>query len=234
MVDVSVVIPAYNEEESIGKTLDTVFQALEDTERDHEVIVVNNNSTDKTPRIAERHGATVVEQPVQGYGASYKKGLRHASGDYIITGDADATYPFEDIKYFIGLLEEGDYDFITTNRFAGLESGSMPLLNYVGNVGLSALAKLFTGLTATDSQSGMWIFTQEYKERIRFDLMGDGMSFSQEIKIYADYLDVKRREIPIHYHARIGDKKLRPFKDGFDNFVKLLSFRWQLRDHQQR
>jgi glycosyltransferase involved in cell wall biosynthesis len=230
----SVVIPAYNEEESLGKTLDTVYDAIESVDGDKEVIVVNNNSTDRTVEIAKNHGATVYHQPVQGYGAAYKKGLEEAQGDYIITGDADATYPFEDAKYFVELLDQTDYDFLTTNRFADLEDGSMPIVNHVGNRGLSFLAWVCISLPFKDTLSGMWIFTQRFNDAMNYDIMGDGMSFTQEIKIYADYLDIEAKEIPVTYHPRIGEKKLNPLRDGWDILSKGLMFKRKLRSDETR
>ena len=226
---VSIVIPAYNEEKSIGKTLDLINDTIKSIkDYDFEIMVSNNNSTDNTEKIAKEKGAKVVFAEKKGYGNAYKKGLIKAKGDIIITGDADATYPFEDIPKFLELLKKEDVDFINTNRFAKLEKNSMPFINYIGNMFLTCLLNVIYGDNIKDSQSGMWIIKKEVIGSMDLDIMSGGMPFSQEIKIYAIYNNFKFKEIPIIYRERIGDKKLNPIKDGFDNFINLIKFKQKL------
>lgn len=231
---ISVVIPAYNEESSIGPTIDEIkLIAKSMLEYDFEIIVVDNNSKDKTSEIAKSHGARVLFQPIQGYGAAYKKGMSEAKGDIIITGDADATYPFDDMPRLISVLEQNNYDFLNTNRFAHLHKNSMPVINHVGNIFLTVMTNLIYSSKLKDSQSGMWIFNKKFLDSLVYRIMGNGMSYSQEIKLFALYLSSKNKinfkEVDIYYKQRIGDKKLRPIRDGTDNLLNLFKFKSKLK-----
>ncbi len=223
---ITVIIPAYNEEAAIKDTLLEVKKALDSLKAySTEIIVVNNNSTDQTGEIARKEGATVLFEKQQGYGYAYKKGLREAKGDIIITGDADGSYPFYDIPRFLTLIEKQNFDFINTNRFAELEDGSMPLFNYIGNHGLTFFTNLLYGIKVLDSQSGMIICNRKYLDRVNLDILSNGMALCQELKLYASFLGVGFTEIPIRYRKRIGKVKLRPLIDGVNNFVRLFTFK---------
>jgi len=227
---VSVVIPAYNEEESIGNSIQEVKKAIKYISNyDFEIIVINNNSKDKTEEIAKKNGAKVVFEDKKGYGHAYKKGLSEVKGDIIITGDGDATYPFYDIPRFLKLMEESDFDFISTNRFAHLEEGSMPLLNHVGNFSLTFFSNLLYGTKISDSQSGMVIFNRNYLDKVNLSILSNGMPLCQELKLYAISLRVKFTEVPIKYRKRLGDAKLKPVKDGVENLIELFKFKRKVR-----
>jgi len=93
MKKVSIVMPAYNEELSIRKTIKEIKQSIKNIKKyKFEIVVSNNNSTDKTEEIAKKEGARVVFEKRKGYGHAYKKGLSEVKGDIIITSDADSTY----------------------------------------------------------------------------------------------------------------------------------------------
>jgi len=228
MPKVSVVVPAYNEEEAIGKTLEEIHNALKDTDISYEIIVVDNNSTDRTGEIARSLGAKVVVERKQGYGNAYKCGLKKASGDLISTGDADGTYPFNQIPYFLELIEKENLDFINTNRFGMMKDGSMSSLHKFGNGVLSLCFNILFSNKIRDSQSGMWIFRKEVIDNLNFDIMDGGMPFSQEIKACACCLGFSVKEVPIEYRSRIGEAKLKTFKDGFRNLHKLFVFKYRL------
>ncbi len=227
----SFVIPAYNEEKGIAKTLDEIKETskkLLDKKiiDDFEVIVVDNNSKDRTKELAKSKGVRVLTEKKQGYGAAYKTGLKNATGDIIITGDGDNSYPFCDAERLLKELQ--DCDFITTNRLAGLLEGSMPILNHIGNKILTFVFQLLYNHKIKDSQSGMWAFRKDFLDELNFDLMSDGMPFSQQIKIVAISAKKQIKEIPIIYRKRIGFKKLRNLRDGFDNLNQLIWFKFKL------
>ncbi len=229
---VSFVLPAYNEEESIGATINEIKTAAnkllsKGLITDYEIVIVDNNSKDRTKEIAESFEAKVVIEKKQGYGAAYKTGFKKATGDVIITGDSDGSYPFIDLDKFFE--EINNYDFITTNRFHELQPGSMPIINYIGNKILTLTTNILFGAKLKDSQSGMWIFNKEFLNEIDFELMGDGMPFSEQIKLFAIFLNKRVKEIPITYRKRVGKKKLNALKDGLDNFLALFRFKHSLK-----
>jgi dolichol-phosphate hexosyltransferase len=217
---VSIVIPAINEERGIGKTLDAVNTDYFKThDWELEIILVDGNSTDKTREIATQKGARVLIETRKGYGRAYKTGLAAATGDIIVTGDADATYPFHLIHEYIQMLLDQHLDFLTTDRFAALKHGSMSLKHRFGNLTLAWTLRILFLVNIRDSQSGMWIFKKDGLSKIQpLEAFNDGMPFSEEIKIEMfKSKHIKAKEIPSTLSAREGQVKIESFKDGIKN-----------------
>ncbi|BCL80623.1 glycosyltransferase family 2 protein [Ktedonobacteria bacterium brp13] len=220
MKKITVIIPALNEEEGIGPVLREIpINTLLSMGYETEVMVIDNGSKDKTSHIAKQNGATVIIQPIRGYGNAYKAGFANASGDIIATGDADLTYPFEDLPAIIQRMEKDDLDFITTDRLKYVNSEVMTSSHIFGNKVLTKIIKLLFNLPFVDSQSGMWIFRRIIWDEL--DVRSSGMPFSQEIKIEAYIRGFKCAEIPINYRIRAGDTKLNTFKDGAKVIVQI-------------
>jgi glycosyltransferase involved in cell wall biosynthesis len=220
MKRLSVVIPALNEEKGIGPVLKEIpIKSLKGMGYETEVIVIDNGSKDKTPYIARQHGATVIIQPIRGYGNAYKTGFANASGDLIATGDADRTYPFEELPKFIEKMENEDLDFITTNRVVHVNHEVMTPSHIFGNRVLTIMTKYLFNWPFVDSQSGMWVFRREIWGML--DVRSSGMPFSQEIKFEAYRRGFKCAEVPIKYRARIGETKLKAFRDGAEVILQI-------------
>jgi glycosyltransferase involved in cell wall biosynthesis len=194
---------------------------------DLEIIIVDGDSKDKTREIAESKGAYILLEKRKGYGRAYKTGLAHATGDIIVTGDADATYPFNTIHEYIQLLINEDLDFITTDRFAALTHGSMSLKHRFGNLTLAWTLRTLFLVNIRDSQSGMWIIKRDALSEIQpLETFNDGMPFSEEIKIEMfTNKHIKAKEIPSTLSTREGQVKLESFKDGIKNFKFLFKKR---------
>jgi len=220
-VKVSVILPTINEEEGIGPTIDAINKkAFKKNGWDLEIIIVDGNSTDKTQEIAKKKGAKVIVESRKGYGRAYKTGMPQASGDIIVTGDADATYPFDHIHTYVKRLLDENLDFITTDRFAKLHHGSMSVKHYFGNTVLNWTMRVLFLINVHDSQSGMWIFRKEALNKIRsLEEFNDGMPFSEEIKIEMfTNKKVRTKEIASLLRARAGQVKIESFSDGIKNF----------------
>jgi len=211
-----------NEEESIGMVIDDLRKALDGADLSYEILVVDTNSKDRTKEIASAKGAMVVDEPRRGYGRAYKTGFESARGDYIATLDADCTYPAESIPEMIRIMEDGSFQFLTTNRFGELQDGSMSLKHRFGNWVLTFNLNVLFNLRVKDSQSGMWVFRRECLSSL--NLTSDGMPFSEEIKIEA-FHKLRTQEIPIVYRRRVGEVKLSSWKDGRENLL----FLWKKR-----
>jgi len=224
---VSIILPTLNEEKGIGKTIDTIKKDyFKQRSWELEIIVVDGNSKDKTCEIAKNKGAKIIIEPRRGYGRAYKTGMSKATGEIIVTGDADATYPFNKVHNYIDTLEREELDFITTDRFSELNHGSMSVKHYFGNMILAIVLRILFFINIRDSQSGMWIFKKESLKKIQ-DLkkFNDGMPFSEEIKIEMfSNKKIKSKEIPSCLYAREGEVKLESFKDGWKN-LKFLFFK---------
>jgi hypothetical protein len=219
-----VIIPTINEEDGIVSTLSELpLRGLEEMGFKCEVIVVDGGSTDRTREKAEQLGARVLLEPRRGYGRAYKTGFAAAEGDILVSSDGDFTYPVFLVPTLVETMVNNGVEFITTNRFDALESGAMSTLRRFGNHILTLLIRLLFSVELKDSQSGMWVIRRDALERILPD--GDGMEFSEEIKIRA-LKSCKCMEIPIEYRRRVGNSKINTVFDGLKNFFHLSRLRF--------
>ncbi len=218
---ISLVIPCYNEQKSIGKLLKLAPDFIDKT------IIVDNCSTDTTAVIAKNSGAHVVYEPLKGYGNAYKCGFAACDTDIIVTMDADLTYPVEAISSMIDTLATQNLDFISGNRFPLKNPEAMSLTRVLGNKILTFLAQRLFNTKINDSQSGMWVFKRKCLEK--FTLRGTGMSLSQEIKIKTIKTpELEFAEFAITYEPRMGKSKLSPVKDGLLNLISLFCLYFEL------
>lgn len=215
---VTVVIPCLNEERGIEQVLGRMPAFVD------EVIVVDNDSTDRTAEVARAHGARVIREKVRGYGRAYKTGLIEARGDIIVTLDGDHSYPVDAISYLLEVYLHSGVRFLSASRFPLKNKQAMSFKHRVGNKLLSLALSLLYFRWVRDSQSGMWVFERECLKEM--ELVSDGMAFSEEIKIEAmRNRRIGFREIYIDYSNRMGEIKLKPWRDGFRNLVFLLQKR---------
>lgn len=224
MSKVTIVIPALNEEKGIGPVIKEIpIKKLEQLGYETEILVIDNGSTDKTPRIARESGANVIIQPIRGYGNAYKAGFANATGDIIATGDADLTYPFSILPKVIKKMEKENLDFINTDRLTRLNPKVMVWTHQIGNWMLTTICKVLFGLPFKDSQSGMWIFKRRIWKKLRVE--SSGMPFSQELKIEAFMQGYRCHEVAINYRSRTGKVKNNTIRDGIGNILHLFKKR---------
>lgn len=216
---ITVVIPCLNEEQGIEQVLRRMPGFVD------QVIVVDNGSTDRTTEVARSFGAQVIREDVRGYGRSYRRGFGYATGDIIVTLDGDHSYPVDAVSYLIEALLHLDVDFLNASRFPVRDAKAMSLKHKFGNLVLSAAMSLLYFRWVRDSQSGMWVFRRAILEKM--NLVSDGMSFSEEIKIEAlKHREIRFGEIPVNYTSRLGEIKLNPWRDGLYNLWFLLKKRF--------
>lgn len=216
---ITVVIPCLNEEKGIVEVLARIPSFVD------EVIVVDNNSTDRTAELARSGGARVLREEVIGYGRAYKTGLFQAKGDIIVTLDGDHSYPPDAISYLLEAFLHSQVRFLSASRFPLKNKKAMSFKHWCGNKLLSLAMSILFLRWVRDSQSGMWVFERSALGEMH--LVSDGMAFSEEIKIEA----IKRKkigfkEIYIDYSNRMGEIKLKPWRDGFRNLQFLLGKRF--------
>jgi glycosyltransferase involved in cell wall biosynthesis len=224
MPKLSIVIPTLNEGLSIGKVLDSLHEVLKDI--DHEILIVDGLSTDKTREIARGKGAKVIMEKRKGYGRAYKTGFKAAKGEIIATMDGDLTYPDEVIPELIDRLEREKLDFITCDRLSHLDKKVMSKKHRLGNWVLTKTGNVLFRIKLRDNQSGMWIFWRSILKK--FTLTSDGMGYSEEIKIEAfKHKDVKAIEVSVPYRIRVGDVKLDTWGDGWNNLKFLFRKRFR-------
>jgi len=218
-ISITVIIPCLNEEQGIERILRAMPDFVD------EVVVVDNNSTDRTSDVAASLGAKVVREEVRGYGRAYKRGFADATSDVIITLDGDHSYPVDALSYLIEAFRHLEVDFLNASRFPVRDSQAMSLKNKFGNLILSMVMSVLFFRWVRDSQSGMWVFRRSILKEMKLE--SDGMAFSEEIKIEAiRNPKVRFGEISIMYSSRLGETKLNAWRDGFQNILFLLKKRF--------
>jgi len=218
---ITVVIPCLNEEIGIGEVLRELPPFVD------EIIVVDNGSTDRTATVAGEMGAIVIPELNRGYGRAYKSGFSRATGDIIITLDGDHSYPVDALSYLLEAFMHCGVGFVSASRFPVLHDAAMNSKHKFGNRVLSIVMSLLFLRWVHDSQSGMWIFRRDALRKM--NLVSDGMAFSEEIKIEAiRNKEIGFREIFISYSQQIGERKLMPWRDGFQNLMFLLRKRLRI------
>ena len=221
---ITIVIPCLNEEKGIVEVLSGMPSFVD------EVVVVDNDSTDRTAELAGSLGARVIHEKIRGYGRAYKTGLFQARGDIIVTLDGDHSYPVDAISYLLEVFLRSNVRFLSASRFPLKNRRAMSLKHWFGNKLLSVAMSLLYLRWVKDSQSGMWIFERESLKQM--NLVSNGMAFSEEIKIEAiRHPEIGFKEIYIDYSNRLGEIKLQPWKDGLRNLLFLITkrFTWRRR-----
>jgi len=216
---ITVIIPCLNEEQGIRRVLEDMPEFVD------EVIVVDNNSTDRTHAVAASLGAKVIHETVRGYGRSYKRGFANATSDLIVTLDGDHSYPVDALSYLLEAFLHLDVDFLNASRFPVRDRKAMSFKHKIGNLVLSLAMSALYLRWVRDSQSGMWVFRRSILSQMK--LVSDGMAFSEEIKIEAlKSPRIRFGEISILYTSRLGEIKLNPWRDGFQNLWFLVKKRF--------
>jgi len=217
---VSVVIPCLNEEPNIEACVKSAREAMRNAGLSGEVVVADNASEDRSAELALAAGARVVREEQRGYGSAYLAGFGEARGTYIVMGDADLTYDFNEIPNFVAKLEDGA-DFVIGNRMENIQPGAMPWLHqYVGNPVLSGLLNLFFRTGVRDAHCGLRALRRSKLGVL--DLRTSGMEFASEMVISAARCGLVIEQVPIEYHPRGGESKLSTWRDGWRHLRFLL------------
>ena len=222
-VDISVILPCRNEENTIAKCI-TQIKKVFDKEKIRGEIIVSDSSSDSSPIISKKQGATVVKHNLQGYGIAILKGIEKAKGTLIAIGDADGTYDFRELPLMIDKINNQGYDFVIGSRLKGaIEKGAMPWHHkHIGNPVLSVLLNIFFSTHVSDAHSGFRLITKDSLDKL--NLKTTGMEFASEMIIKAAKLRLKIAEVPITYSKRIGKSKLNSFSDGWRHLRFMLMF----------
>jgi glycosyltransferase involved in cell wall biosynthesis len=203
--DVSVVMATYNEEEAVA----TVLSDVEAVTGGRAEAVCVDGSTDRTPEIAERHGARVVRQEPRGYGVAVEAALAAASRDVIVTTDCDDTYPMAALPEFLAAINDGA-DVVSGDRLSD-GADAMPTFNRLGNHAFAALASVLLGERVHDTTTGMRAYRRAVVEDIEWT-ENTGLSAELLMRPLARGYDVRER--PIRYGERAGETTLDPLSGG--------------------
>ncbi len=205
---VHVIIPAYNEEKSIGLVINDIPKSLVS-----EIIVCNNNSTDNTSAVAKAAGATVVDQPKKGYGSACLKGIEYISNkpvseqpDVVVFLDGDYSDHPEEMEGMLKEITENNVDLVIGSRALGnMESGAMMPQQVFGNWLATTLLKLFYNYQFTDLGPFRAIKWEVLKN---LGMEDPDFGWTVEMQARAAKAKLKCKEIPVSYRKRIGVSKI--------------------------
>lgn len=211
---ISVIIPAYNEEKNIDDVLTRTKTMLNTLKLPYEIIVVDDGSNDGTSSLAKRKGAFVIKvQENRGKGFALRKAFQYASGDILITMDADGSHRPEEIPRLVTPLLNG-IDVATGARFNGeMHKGSTKRLHILGNNLFNLILIILTRKRITDSQTGFRAFKKKVIEEIQ--LFSNGYEIETELTVKTLKNGFTVYEIPITFEKRKdGVSRLNPLFDG--------------------
>jgi len=204
---VSIILPALNEAETIGKVIDEIpLQGLEQAGYSVEVLVVDNGSTDQTAQIAQEKGATVISEPRRGKGRAVRTAFEQVNADFVFMLDSDYTYPAIYILDMLKLLNQG-YSVVIGSRLKGKrEKGAISGWNMIGNQVLTLMAKILYRARISDLCTGYWGFRGEVIPQLNLS----ATEFTLEADLLAQVAKKGYRigEVPIHYRCRPSPSKL--------------------------
>lgn len=215
LVDITILLPAYNEAEGIASVIKDIHTSLENR---YEIIVVDDGSTDATAAVAKESGCRVIQYGRnRGKGFALRAGAAFARGKVLIVMDADGTYPADAIPHIVQLLDE--CDMVRCRRHESREY--IPPINRLGNLVFDKMLAFIHGLEGPDHLSGLYGFRMDAFRKL--DLKAQGFDIEAEIGVKAQKKGLKTETYPIEYRPRLGLKKLRPWRDGLVIFNRIFS-----------
>src|SRR6202163_4840122 len=228
--EVTILVPALNEEITIGRFVDWCRQGIAASGARVEILIVDS-STDRTPQIAQAGGARVLRVPKRGLGRAYIDAIQYIRGRFVIMGDADCTYDFREIKPFIEAFRAGA-EFVMGSRFKGsIAPGAMPPLHrYFGTPVTTFVLNLMFGSRFSDIHCGMRGIIRAALQRM--DLRSQGWEYASEMVLKSVHMRLDTTEVPIHFlkdpEGRLSHMKrrgwLEPWRAGWMNLRAMLIY----------
>lgn len=222
-MDLTILLPCLNEEETLDETIKEIKRELKKFNIKSEILVVDNGSCDNSIKIAKENEVRIVRENLKGYGSALLTGIKNSQGKYIIFGDCDRSYHFENIEEYLSSLEQG-YDIVIGSRYKGvMEKDSMPFSHkYLGTPIITFLGRKLYKVSVSDFNSGLRGVNKEKILSINLNCMG--MEFASEMLIKGAKCNLKIKEIPINFYKDKRGRKphLRAFRDGMRHLKILL------------
>jgi glycosyltransferase involved in cell wall biosynthesis len=226
--EVTILVPALNEEIAIGRFVDWCRQGIAASGARVEILIVDS-STDRTAEIAQAGGARVLKVPRRGLGRAYIDAIPHIRGRFVIMGDADCTYDFREIRPFVQAFRAGA-EFVMGSRFKGsIAPGAMPPLHrYFGTPVTTFILNAMFGSRFSDIHCGMRGISRDALQRM--DLRSQGWEYASEMVLKSVHMELATTEVPIHFlkdpEGRLSHMKrrgwLEPWRAGWMNLRAML------------
>ena len=215
---ISIVLPAYNEEMSLGGVIDDIHEVMEEKGLDYEFILVDDGSTDRTPQIARDKGLRVLRHPEnRGSGAARKTGILSAKGDIVVMMDADGSYPAKSIPEALQYFPE--YDQVSGVR--SQEFGRLKFLRKAVKWVIRTFASFLAKSKIPDLNTGFKVFKRDVALRY-LHLMPDGFSCTTTLTLAFLCNGHFIKHVPIEYYPRIGKAKFHPIKDTYNYIITII------------
>lgn len=227
-MEISIVIPAYNEEERLPNTLETIIDYFEKFHKEYEIIVVDDGSSDHTVGIAQQYNprAKLYKLPKNlGKGAAVRAGVEQAKGDFILFTDADLSTPITEFPKLYSALEENSDIAIGSRAIdSSLIKLHQPLYRELMGKTFNKIVQFLVLKGIKDTQCGFKLFKNSVAKEIFSQAKIDGFGFDVEILYLARKKNYKIAEIPVEWH---NDKKskINPIKDSLKMFIEILKIR---------
>ena len=225
MTELSIVIPAYNESGGIGPVLTRLASVLAGSGLTHEILVVDDGSSDGTAQAVEsllgtlRNVRLIQHDENRGYGAALKTGIQAAAAPVVAITDADGTYPNERIPELFRVLQTRRADMVVGARTG--ENVHIPLVRRPAKAVLGALANYLSGRKIPDLNSGLRVFRKDPVVE-RFNLISSGFSFTTTVTLALLARGRSVVFVPVDYAKRTGSSKIRPIRDTLNFLVLIL------------
>lgn len=213
------ILPCLNEEKTLPFVIDEIKNAIGKNNLNAEILLADNENTDRSVEIAKEYGANVNICSEKGYGNTLRSATKVAQGKYCFMGDSDSSYDFTNIMPFVNAIRAGN-DFVIGNRYkGGFEKGAMPISHYFGVKFLSAYANFFFKSPIKDYHCGLRCYdTQKIND---LNLKQPGMEYATEMIAIAQINNLKLVEVPTKLRKDLRDRKphLRTIRDGFRHLI---------------
>ncbi len=205
----------FNEDQTIGTVISRTRRVLEKLKIQHEVLVIDDGSYDRSVEVSRANGAAVLTGKHQGKGHAIRRGFLRARGNLIVTLDADGSHKPEEIPVVLQPIIENKADFVVGSRFfdTRVNEAKIPRVNRVGNRVFNGVIGFLTGVWVTDSQSGFRAIRSTIIKAMT--LKSRGYEIESEMLVKALKMGVRVIEVPTCFEQRtVGTSKLDPIKDG--------------------
>lgn len=223
-IELTILMPCLNEEANIACAIESARKFLNKNQLNGEILVIDNQSTDNSVKIAKSLNVRVITETNRGYGNAVKCGIQHANGIYTILSDCDTTYNLEDLLPFLNALRNGA-SLVVGNRFAGgIEKGAMPFSHrYIGVPFLSWLGRKRYHVTLQDFHCGLRGFHTLQAQNLK--LKSEGMEFATELiaKFSTSHLPIVEVPIALSVSKYPRRSHLHTIRDGLRHLLYIMS-----------